>query len=86
MTVTYRTIILHVAPTPMGLLGERWVVDHWCNACRRRVTSDQLIAHARGHERFDDHVPGRSFPTASDTGTMTPDVIEPDSTEEVCRG
>lgn len=83
MTVTYRTVVLHVAPTPMGLLGERWVVDHWCNACRQRVPSDRLVLHARGHESIDAHAPGGSFPTASGQGTMAPDVIEPDSTEEV---
>lgn len=86
MTVTYRTIVLHVPPTPMGLLPERWVVHHSCNACRQRVTGDQLVLHARGHERIGAHVPDGSFPTTPVPGTMTPDVIEPDSTEEVSRG
>lgn len=45
----YRTVVLHIPPTPLGLLPERWAVEHWCTACRRQVTTDQLILHARGH-------------------------------------
>ena len=75
MTVTYRSVVLHVPPTPMGLVPERWVVDHWCNACRQRVATDQLVAHARVHA-------GGSFPPASSPVTMAPGPIEPSSTAE----
>lgn len=83
----YRTVVLHIPPTPLGLLPERWAVEHWCNACRQQVMTDQLILHARGHDStYADNVRDRSFPPASGPGTMTPDVIEPSSTEEVRRG
>jgi hypothetical protein len=38
MTVTYRTVVLHIPPTPLGLLPERWTVEHRCSLCRQRVT------------------------------------------------
>lgn len=76
MTVTYRSVVLHVPPTPMGLLPARWVVDHWCNACRQRVATDQLIAHAQGHT-------GGSFPPASPAATMARGPMRTRSTEEV---
>ena len=86
MTFTYRTVVLHLPPTPLGLLPERWAVEHWCNACRQRVTPDQLVPHARDHESTDAAVPSRGFPGGQTPGTMTPDVIETNSTGEVGRG
>lgn len=53
MTVTFRTIVLHLPPTPLGLLPEKWAVEHWCGLCRCRVSAEQLIAHAQGHEQND---------------------------------
>ncbi len=50
MTITYRTWVLHLAETPMGLLPESWKVEHHCTTCNRPVEPDQLIAHAREHE------------------------------------
>ena len=50
MTATYRTIVLHIPATPLGLLAERWKVDHWCNQCHASVGADDLIVHARDHE------------------------------------
>ncbi len=50
MTITYRTVVLHVPPTPLGLLAERWTVEHWCSLCHQRVASQTLVAHARDHE------------------------------------
>jgi DNA-binding transcriptional regulator PaaX len=73
---TYRTLVLHVPSTPMGLLPERWIVDHHCNACRQQVATDELVAHARAHA-------GESFPPASPAVTMAPDPIGPSSAEEV---
>lgn len=83
MTLTYRTVVLHLPPTPMGLLPERWAVEHHCDVCRRRVTSDQLVDHARGHDRTDDS--DGSFPPAPAPSTMSPDSMEPHSAEEVNR-
>jgi hypothetical protein len=51
MTVTYRTVVLHIPPTPLGLLPERWTVEHWCSLCRQRVTPAQQITHAQDHDR-----------------------------------
>ncbi|MDQ6613201.1 MAG: hypothetical protein M3083_00145 [Actinomycetota bacterium] len=50
VTTTYRSIVLHIPPTPLGLLPERWTIEHWCNLCRQRVTPAQLITHAQDHE------------------------------------
>lgn len=53
MTVTFRTVVLHLPPTPLGLLPEKWAVEHRCSLCHFLVSAEQLIAHARGHERDD---------------------------------
>jgi hypothetical protein len=50
MNATYRTTVLHLPATPLGLLPEAWKVEHRCTTCHQRVGPDQLIAHARGHE------------------------------------
>jgi hypothetical protein len=42
----YRTTVLHLPATPLGLLPQRWRVEHHCTTCHQRVASDQLIAHA----------------------------------------
>lgn len=76
MTATYRTVVLHVPPTPLGLLPERWVVEHWCNDCRQRVVGDQLITHAQHHE---------GLPRGPEADTMTAIATTPDPTEEVLR-
>lgn len=49
MISTYRTSVIHLAATPLGLLPETWEVEHRCTTCHRQVTPDQLIAHAREH-------------------------------------
>jgi len=51
VTTTYRSIVVHIPPTPQRLLPERWTVDHWCNLCHQRVAPAQLITHAQHHER-----------------------------------
>jgi len=48
--ITYRTTLLHVRPSPLGLVLARWVVDHTCTPCRERVPADELVAHAKDHE------------------------------------
>ena len=46
---TYRTIVLYVQPSPLGLVGDRWIINHWCNTCHHNVPADQLIAHTKTH-------------------------------------
>ena len=29
----FRTTVLYVPPSPKGLVGDRWVVEHHCCAC-----------------------------------------------------
>jgi hypothetical protein len=60
----------------LGLLPERWVVEHWCNDCRRRLVADQLVAHAQHHE---------GLPRRPEADTMTAMATTPDPTEEVLR-
>lgn len=31
--ISYRTHVHHVPATPLGLLPEKWFIDHWCNRC-----------------------------------------------------
>ncbi len=50
MTITYRTVVLHVPPTPLGLLPERWTIEHRCNLCGHLVVADHLVDHARCHD------------------------------------
>ena len=76
MNVAYRTVVLHVPPSPLGLLPERWVVDHRCNDCRQRVATDDLVAHAQCHE---------GLPRRPREDTMTAIATAPDQTEEVLR-
>jgi hypothetical protein len=56
---TYRSVVDHIPPTPLGMLPERWTVEHWCNHCHQRVTPAQLIAHAQGHEQGEHAAHGR---------------------------
>jgi hypothetical protein len=46
---TFRTVVMDVPPSPLGLLPRRWVVEHYCTTCRTRVATDDLIAHANTH-------------------------------------
>jgi len=73
VTIVYHTVVLHIPPTPLGLLPERWTVQHWCNLCRRQVAPAQLVAHAQDHERTerpDDH---GSFQSPRTSGTLASD-------------
>lgn len=49
MTITFRTVVLDVPPTPLGLLPRRFVIEHWCNECGQQVDHGALAAHARAH-------------------------------------
>jgi len=46
----YRTEVFYIHPSPLGLVGDRWVIEHWCTACGQRVTADRLITHAQTHD------------------------------------
>jgi len=50
MTITYRTEVRHLPPTPLGLLSECWRIEYQCTLCHDQVAPDRLIAHARDHE------------------------------------
>ncbi|MDQ1419734.1 MAG: hypothetical protein QOJ52_1696 [Acidimicrobiaceae bacterium] len=62
IAVTYRSIVLHIPATPLGLLPERWTVDHWCNLCHQRVAPTQLIAHAQHHQQTGHSAHGQETP------------------------
>lgn len=50
MTATiFQTMVLDLPPTPLGLLGRRWVVEHRCTLCYAKVATDELIHHAQDH-------------------------------------
>jgi hypothetical protein len=49
MTITFRTVVLDMAPTPLGLLPRRFLIEHWCNECGDKIGHDALADHARTH-------------------------------------
>ena len=51
MTIDFHTFVHHLTATPLGLLPERWKVEHRCSRCHHAVEPDQLIAHVRQHEK-----------------------------------
>lgn len=65
---TYRTIVVHLPPTPLGLLAGRWAIEHWCSLCRQRVTAAELVAHAQDHEHAEHAGPQRVLPIPTDRG------------------
>lgn len=48
---TYRTKVLYLPPTPLGLLPGRWSTIHDCVTCNERVGADQLVTHAQTHDQ-----------------------------------
>lgn len=68
MTITYRSIVLHVPPTPLGLLPERWTIEHWCNLCHQRVAPAQLIPHAQDHQQAETRGLQRALPILRHVG------------------
>ncbi len=71
MTTIYRTVVLRLPPTPMGLLPERWTIEHRCNLCFERVAPEELIAHAQHHQP--PAGAGESFQLPDASGTLAPD-------------
>lgn len=53
MTVTYRTVVLDVPPSPLGLIPGRLVIQHHCNLCHAQVATDNLASHTRAHDHQD---------------------------------
>jgi hypothetical protein len=49
MTITYRTSVVNVPPTPLGLLPADDVVCHRCEGCGQRVETSDLVRHAQAH-------------------------------------
>ncbi len=49
MRTLYRTIVMLLPETPMGLLPERWVIEHYCQSCNEQVETAELIDHAKEH-------------------------------------
>ncbi len=49
MTMIFRTIVVDLPPTPLGLLPREWKVEHRCTLCWSRVATSDLIPHAQGH-------------------------------------
>lgn len=47
--IAFRTEVFYVPPSPLGLVGNHWVVQHRCTICHQRVPGDQLLTHAQGH-------------------------------------
>jgi hypothetical protein len=51
--ILFRTDVVKVPPTPLGLLPEGWSVQHHCRTCRQMVGSDELVGHAQKHDTRD---------------------------------
>lgn len=51
--IIFRTEVFYVPLSPLGLLGDRWVVQHRCTACHERVPGDELLTHAQRHPNAD---------------------------------
>jgi hypothetical protein len=49
MTTVFRTVVVDLPPTPLGLLPGRCKIEHWCTLCRSEVTTEDLVAHAQAH-------------------------------------
>jgi hypothetical protein len=55
---SFRTTVSELLPSPRGLIASRWVMEHWCRTCHRRVRSDELVTHAGAHEADVEHEGG----------------------------
>ena len=72
MTTTYYTVVAYIPPTPLGLLPERWSIQHQCICCHERVTPDQLVAHAQSHAQAEHALCDDVFQSEERSGTMAP--------------
>jgi hypothetical protein len=51
---TYRTIVIELPASPLGLLPASWKIEHWCTACRQQVAAPDLITHTQDHTAAND--------------------------------
>jgi hypothetical protein len=51
MTTTFRTVVLDLPPTPLGLLPRSWRIEHRCNTCGAKVATNDLVAHSQTHDQ-----------------------------------
>ena len=51
--VAHQTLVYRIEPSPLGLLDNRWAMEHRCNLCRRAVPTDQLLNHRPSPRRAD---------------------------------
>ena len=58
--IIFRTEVFYVPPSPLGLVGNRWVVQHRCTICHQHVPGDQLVTHT----------PKATAPTTASPSTM----------------
>ncbi len=47
MTIRFLTDVYDLPAA--GLLPAQLSLTHWCTCCRQRVTTDELVTHARTH-------------------------------------
>lgn len=45
----FDTTVRALPPTPLGLLGSRWAIDHRCVECHQLVQIQELVHHAESH-------------------------------------
>jgi hypothetical protein len=76
-TFTLRTVVMKLPPTPLGLLPESWRIEHRCDRCGQRVSSDELLGHARSHDDGRGWSPG----TVGRPGSAVTDGQEGDTIE-----
>jgi hypothetical protein len=47
--IVYRTVVYWIDPSPLGLVGNRWSIEHRCTRCRQTMPTNQLPAHPQAH-------------------------------------
>jgi hypothetical protein len=47
--IVYRTLVYWIDPSPLGLVGNQWPIEHRCTRCRQTMPTNQLPAHPQAH-------------------------------------
>ena len=76
--VAYRTLVYWVDPSPLGLVGNRWAIEHRCLLCHDSVTTNQLLAHAQAHAP----TAGDQSPTSATCSPSKPPGSQPSSRDD----